>query len=384
MIRRIIFCLDYSFGERDYQRFGVETFERNGFSVEVWGLFSVFHSHDLETTWVNNKVLATRHFTSKCEVKSAIMELGQNDIVILLIPFRINSLFIYRTLSKMKIRYCLLAANSLPLLPLLRKNKFNVRKVLSAKPKHVLDQFFRHLPFKWLGVKSASLLLLGGTKSNFSTYPVDNTTDKLWLHALDYDLYLDQIKEPGVNENYGVFLDEYMPFHPDYSYSNISAPESAESYYEGICKIFRSIESKSGANIIIAAHPRSNYEQHSDYFNGRHIIKGNTLELVSKSSFVICHASTSVNFAVLFQKPVIFLTSDELNKSWYGLHIHSMAASFGKKPINVNLDVAIDLQKEFEVDSAAYMEYKSKYIKTSDSREAPFWEVFSDYLTENY
>jgi len=38
MIKRIIFLVEMKFNFRDYQRFGIEILQQNGFSVEVWDM----------------------------------------------------------------------------------------------------------------------------------------------------------------------------------------------------------------------------------------------------------------------------------------------------------------------------------------------------------
>ena len=69
------------------------------------------------------------------------------------------------------------------------------------------------------------------------------------------------------------------------------------------CKFFDYIEHKFHVRIIIAAHPKSNYDAKSDYYQGRTIIKGDTARLVKDSSFVIASQSTAINLAILFNKP---------------------------------------------------------------------------------
>jgi hypothetical protein len=385
MIKRAIFFLDYPFDKRDYNRFGIEVLKKNGFNVEVWGFVPLLHPAVIGNVKIKNPMQIDMSFSQKSEVISAIKGLKQSDIVIMLIPYYIESLFIYKALSKIGVPYCVMAVNSLPANPKKRSSVFKLLRIKNVTHKKICDLFFKRLPFRCVGVKSASILFAGGAASNPSNFPVDDNTEILWLHTLDYDLYLELLSEPiEVNKIIGVFLDEYMPFHPDYLHSSLPAPETEETYYKGLCAFFRLIESKYDARIVIAAHPRSHYSEHPDFFEGREVIRENTLELVSRSGFVICHSSTSVNFAVLFSKPILFVTSDKIDKSWYGPQIRSMADAFGKLPINVDSSISIDLNKEIEIDDKVYSDYKCNYIKVPGSKELPFWEIVSSYIKEHY
>ena len=94
---------------------------------------------------------------------------------------------------------------------------------------------------------------------------------------------------------------------------------------------FKLIEDQLGLEVIIAAHPRSNYENHPDYFKGRKCIRGQLVKLARECKLILAHDSTALSFASLLYKPVVFVTSSELNSSFQGPSIIEMAKYFGKK-----------------------------------------------------
>jgi hypothetical protein len=140
------------------------------------------------------------------------------------------------------------------------------------------------------------------------------------------------------------------------------------------------LEKRTGKKIVIGAHPRSQYEQHPDYFGGRLVARGKTVELVKDAAFVILHWSTAVNFAVLFRKPLLFITTNEIEESEYSAYAIVMASAFGKRVINLNNTSAIDWDKELAVDEEAYDKYKNRYIKRDGTEELPFWQIVANYL----
>ena len=179
----------------------------------------------------------------------------------------------------------------------------------------------------------------------------------------------------------GVFLDEYLPFHPDFIHLQMAHPTTAEDYYPLLRRFFGFLEDNYGVRIIIAAHPRSRYEELPNYFGGRPVIRGKTAQMVRESEFVIAHSSTSLNFAVLFYKPVIFITTNQLEQSSQGPFIHLMASWFGKQPINIDdQPIGVDWESELRINEEAYARYRNSYIKKDNSEELPFWQIVSNKI----
>ena len=97
---------------------------------------------------------------------------------------------------------------------------------------------------------------------------------------------------------------------------------------------------------------------------------------------VICHDSTAIQYAVLFGKPVIFVTTDELSRAYEGTSIEKVAAELGKKPINLDrVDLrTVDWRNELKIDFDKYAKYRSKYIKADGSPDLPLWTIVIDYV----
>ena len=92
-----------------------------------------------------------------------------------------------------------------------------------------------------MGCVRASIALLAGQRSDdVHFYPIGVNTKKIWLHLLDYDIYL-KYREEGPDltlGRYAVFLDEYIPFHPDYQSMGVEPPASADEYYPKLWYFF--------------------------------------------------------------------------------------------------------------------------------------------------
>lgn len=390
MIKRIIFFVVSPFNVRDYQRFGIEILQQNDFKVEVWDitpiLLPIFYKSYIPPDSFDYEGLTL--FSKKLELYNKIAVLKDSDFVINIIPYNLKSLWIYKVLSKSGADYAVFMANAIPSI-YHGKSKLliyckKLKKMFKTSPKNTLNYIFQKLPFYLFGVKPAKIILAGGEKCLVYHYPTDANTEVLWAHTLDYDLYLKERNNPSIERSIAVFIDEYLPFHPDYIVAGIKPYVTPDRYYFLLNNFFKLIENQLGLEVIIAAHPRSHYENHPDYFEGRKWIRGQTIKLVKDSKLVLSHGSAALSFANLFCKPVTFLTSSEYYKSPEGPFIREMAKRFGKKPIIIDKDNDIDWKFELTVDKNHYDNYRRDYIKTKHSEDLPFWQIVANRLKEGF
>lgn len=392
-VNRIIFFLGYPLSQRDYKRFGFETLAENGFLVEAWNLLPVFNKNF-------NAAHAGEVFEFKgCQVfrnmkqfEGAMASLSGSDLVIFMIGYTYSSKKIYQVFSRFGVDYAVIRSNVSPGFQVPTVSLGVVERLLSLFSWENLkyygrlslwqDYFLSKSPFKFSGIRPAKYILAGGADSyHEGSWLTDETTEILWLHSMDYDIFLSalQPEKESDRKRTAVFLDEYYPFHPDYAYGNSSSPVSADRYYPQMCRFFEDLEERFSLTVVIAAHPRSEYEKHPDYFEGRRVVRGKTIELVRDSELVLTHASTAVSFPVLFRKPLMFITDGEQSESRYGDAVKSLAGIFNRTAINLSERWDLD-QSLFEFDNSIYERYEEKYIKRHVSEKRPFWVLFSDKL----
>jgi len=391
-IRRILFLVESPFNQRDFQRYGIELLLENGFDVEVWDLINILNPHYTKSymppdpiDWPGSRILSDKKVALE-----KIRDLASDTFVINFVGYSPKSFWVYRAISSSQAGYAVHMSNALPSLEmgrneslfsfyLKRLSKITGKKLFNLMKSLARDRFYR-LPFSWRGMKPASLILAGGEQCLKYPCPVDKSTEILWAHTMDYDLYLKERDNPCSERPIAVFLDDYLPFHPDWIRSGTQPPATAESYYPLLSNFFNLLEQRLELKVVIAAHPRSHYEELPDYFGGRECIRGKTIRLVRESRLVLSHASTALSFANLFHKPVIFLTSSDLDKGSYGALIRAMANWFGKNPIWLDGDIAIDWGQELTVDMSHYERYRRAYIKTEQSEDIPFWQIVANRL----
>jgi len=374
----------------------VYAFTNKGFDVEIWDctafvMPSEYHQYVPPDgfDWEN-----CYKYKNKKEFQRALGKLDRRTFAILHINYNFDRFSVFKGISR-KIKYCVIAL-SLPGLgsySAWSQNKIHryfqyIARFFTSPNKFfgkTIRKLFLKIPPFLLGVKSATIVLLPASKYSLEAYPVDSRSRLVWAHCLDYDNYLKIANNSSViTEKTAVFLDEFGPFHPDYKHTGNPSTVIPEEYYSLLCKFFSYLESKHGFQVIVAAHPRSSYDELPDYFQGRPVIRGKTSELVKDSSLVILHHSLSSNYAVLFRKPMIFITTSQYEN---GLQesptVEWLAACFGKKVYNLDHFNGLDMEQEVEVDITKYDEFRNSYIKKDGSDEIPLWEILIKAIEDN-
>ena len=385
MIKRIIFLVGVRFNFRDYQRFGIEILQQNGFSVEVWDMASVLYpkfakNYTPPDIFSYNGLIL---FKDELELCNKISKLSNTDFVINLVAYLFSNMKVHRALSKSHANYAIFYTN-LPE-PIVEKIglsflSYNLKRLTSFRRLDRCKRLFMKFPFLWLGMKAASLAIAVGENSINNGYPVDKNTEVLWIHTLDYDLYLKEKDVPCFEKPIAVFLEDYFPSDPEPVMLCSKFPFDPDNYYETLNNFFNIIEEKTGLEMVIGGHPRCACENTSDYFKGRKYIRGKTINLVKECQLVLTHCSTAVNFANLFYKPVIFMAYSDLDKTYEYYWAREMARWFGKRPVFIDKDNNFDPKKELIVNKRQYDIYRQAYIKTEHSEDLPFWQVVANRL----
>lgn len=164
----------------------------------------------------------------------------------------------------------------------------------------------------------------------------------------------------GLPPRYLVFLDEYLPHHPDFFLNGFDTLEPG-AYYETLNRAFRRIEEIAGLPVIIAAHPKASYAENP--FDGRPVIFGRTDALAKGSEIVLAHGSTAVSFAVICHRPVVLLQSGEIRR----VHPNQYAQMVSTRRLLgctlLDMDEVDAWQKELPaVDEEKYASFYKEYL----------------------
>ena len=161
-----------------------------------------------------------------------------------------------------------------------------------------------------------------------------------------------------------------------------------EKYFNCLKLIFKNIEKKNkNKKIIIASHFRRSNKNLPNL--NRKFIFDKTIDLIYNSKLIIAHNSTAINFAILFDKPIILLNFKVLD--YIALINSKVTESFAEElsiqKIDIDLDYNYDLKKIKKLNFskirlARYDKYKSNYLffKKNKNIGKSIWDCISENI----
>ena len=386
-MKKIIILIDIGFSKRDYKRFGIEIFKKKykteildfteWFAPRYWSVYpekiyecegykKILNKRDFEDTVSDEKIINAIDLFSTSEYPPYV----RNFLKKRKIP--ITGLHTTLTLSKKRTpKEYLYKIFFLFFTP-----KKLIKKILTLfknKIKKNEDKF------------SYDYFLIGG-KAGLNLPSVQNAKTLIKGHAFDYDIFLTLNKKKISNQlkPYAIFLDQCLPFHPTVAFISEESKATKEKYFPALNNFFKDFEAKTGLEVVFAAHPRSRYDLYSEHLYGRKSFINQTAELIINSKIVLLHTSTSLSFAILYKKPIVFLTSNEIIKSYDDFRIHSFSRSMNSLLFNIddknNYSKIPNSNKIFFVDEDKYQEYRDNYLKFPGTSEKYLWSIFLDNI----
>ena len=145
---------------------------------------------------------------------------------------------------------------------------------------------------------------------------------------------------------------------------------------------FKKAESFYNLKLIVASHPRSNYHLHKEIFKNRTIIKGKTADLIKDCEHVFMHASNALSYAVLYRKPISFISTNEINNSFFKNTIDVFSKFFSKKYLNIDNYTENDFLELVDktINDSVYQKYEREFLIHPESSKDLFWEIYSEYI----
>ncbi|MDO3642473.1 hypothetical protein [Mucilaginibacter sp. L3T2-6] len=246
--------------------------------------------------------------------------------------------------------------------------RFKVSDLSFSKVRRKLSLFSYKIYKRFFEINPVSLVFLTGNKTapEFREYKTDS------ISYFDVENYAVAQTTPRIiNEKYIVFLDIYLPSHPDIARLR-KRSISPELYYKKINAAFDKIEHQTGCEIIIAAHPKALY---TNEFGSRRVISGKTAELVLHSEMVLDHSSLSINYAVQANKKAYVIFFDEfMHGNDFSNEVYRRGRNIAEL-INIemiNLDSDFKLSLYDNIDFVAYEKFKTEYLYAKEYPKTNF------------
>lgn len=203
------------------------------------------------------------------------------------------------------------------------------------------------------------------------------------VHSIDYETSLHISKtDIQVNPRQVAYLDQDLAFHTDFPGLGLKHPVSARDFYPSINSFFDWLEGEHGLEVVICPHPRADAPSYSSRFPNRRISTYPTSMEIRQSAAVCGHRSTSFSFAVVFEKPALVLTSNEMSGSWYAPYVETFATELAAPLVNLS-DPGSWIAPASTITAAqsnSYSTYRKNYLKSYDGPDRRLWTMIGDDL----
>ena len=374
---------------RDRQRFGIDCLQARGNEIFILDMSALLHpelpSHSNEPA--AERDVEVRRVASWSEFRAAESALAQATVIFFLIQsfgLSMATLRPLRSLRRVQVPYLTLAPNTYPRAEMpniaWRSIKSLARRLGEA---NLANSVLSRTPLDLLGIDQARWHVVNGTASRQQNSLVGPHTKLIETGSQDFDIWLDlRHRRLGMREE-AVFIDQFMPHHPDAIAVGRAGALEPSAYFAGLSQYFDWLEKTRDLSVVIAAHPRADYERRGNPFGGRRIVYGKTPELIADSRLVLAHHSTAIGLAVMFRKPVAVLTSDSLMS--YIAHHRAVYLGFSdalQTPlVYLNRPDCWSRTDGLTVNEETYRRYESRFIRAPGSPERKMWEIVADAIS---
>ncbi len=373
------------FTERDWQRFGCAEFAAAGYEIQPVQLGRLFGRVCTIEARDGFRPREGAVDIDDIDVLDRLLgKVTEKDVVLVETRLSPDTRPLFRLLRKHRIRY---AAVDLGVLPLTGMRGFRAARSpgeyvalrledlggLLHRSKRLLGQMISNR-FEYLRLPPPSVWITAGNAASWFNANLPRAWKARRVSAPSFDSMTAAAlaSRSAAPRSVAVFLDEAFDDHPDYQILGKDVPVTAVRYWTALETFFRALESKTGLKVMIAPHPKTSGRV-PDFIKMRMAEVGRTAELVRDSALVLCHASTAVSFAVLFRKPLMFLTTNEIERSGYRGAIARMSSWFGLRRVNAD-DFRPDDLSARSVDERRYRAYEHAFLRAPDSVSSP-WEL---------
>lgn len=228
--------------------------------------------------------------------------------------------------------------------------------------------------------RNVDIWMCAGTEAK-KKIRLDSGGQMIWTHHYDYDVFLYQGTNP-TNGDYVVYLDNADFDHPDIETLDYYPQLTFDKYTEAMRPFLDFVEKNTGYDVVIAGHPRVNEETLDRTYKGRKVYQNRTPELVQSARLVIAMDSTAINYAVLWNKPLVIITTKEAQRNSFFL-MAAIEQILAVKPINIDKDYrSVSLMEYGNIPRKIYPDYIDRFIKKSGTEDKNRWLILLDKLQE--
>lgn len=375
---------------QDFESFEMESFISRGYEVEVWSVVNWKIPGVPEPRGIDSSG-RTRYINDKSSLMCELKRLKGEQCVFLIYPYHNYDYIAYlirKNIKKAGFEFCNITESP----SLNKKNRLiysygkysvcfkELHRVLRESAKIFLKDPGSKLksPVKYIeAIKNLYVRIWGPIKyrslynfvtvemlyDSFPNYLEIFSKRNVLIHSESYDEYLGtRDLDPLYEEEYIVYIDGYEIGHSDYIIAGLPFPVSdVKRHLSRLNSLFDEIENSMGCKVIIAAHPKAEYN--GDEFAGREIIYYKTDHLIKDARLVLLSGPTTcIGTVFLYEKDYLVICSSE-----YFINLPHKKRDYGIIKEWLNCDI-LDIQDEEQI-----KQWKNYFVSYSE-------RTGSDYL----
>lgn len=376
--KKVIFIVNLPLTLSSEKAFYVSQISNSDVLIEYWDVSALFFEVSLVDA-------VERPYIKKIDTYLTLgLKVKDNDrfstLYVVQITYEYRSLCLFKFLDRFG---CRLAQFDRPGFPMESQNQVRtsiLNKILNVrKYPHYWNTVKKKMIMKFANPTPFSIIFAAGMQSVERNRRVSHV---LGINHFDYDSYLetDATEARLVDRKYCVFLDEYLPYHSDFTLFGMQTVD-AEPYYSLMNEFFERIEVQYGLQVVIACHPKADYSNNP--YNGRLLFKYKTKELVKFSSLVVVHASTSNSFALIYKKPILFVYTEQFKKI-FEKTLYALMSDLSNRLDARLMDVLEPLEEwdnvERQVKVEKYDAFLLQYLTTDSSMKTHTSKILIDFF----
>lgn len=370
MEKKIVFLFEVPQVPTYARRYDYQTLIDAGYQLDVCdmsGLISEFHS--VNKNEIKDKATVNNYsFHERLEFKKYIDSLHKGAFIWSTFQLTAEYYWIFKTISN---HYYGFICNIDYVLPRSTSRKTEKSYWTKWSLSRIANAVLYRVPRKRLPIRKADAVItygVGDEQRKLNNVLYDEHTIIELTNTIDYNectRALEQITEDAITDlpkDYIVFIDEYMPYHPDGLMQGKHI--NGTKYYQEVETFLRRMSNLMGIPVIIAAHPKADYQKHSECYQGMQVIQFKTNELIQRARFVVTHLSIAIGMILICRKPYMLITTGDVENMFYtdGM-IKDYESNLKCKVINISTDLSdADLQIEINKAQSMSTEYYDEQI----------------------
>tara|TARA_B100002051_G_scaffold266686_1_gene294144 strand:- start:4518 stop:5657 length:1140 start_codon:yes stop_codon:yes gene_type:complete len=367
MTKKLCFVTSTRFQKKDFQRFGLDIINKK-YEIAVIDLSKiinkrsniVFKKYKYKNLYEFDNFFDLYKFFKKNSFKYVIDDLNNSFYEVIA-----RLIFIFFNIKSIKY-----IGGLKP--PILYKYVYGEQNKIN-KLREIPIKILSYIKRKFLIIINKKLIkivmITGKDPQNLEGY-LNKKILRIYTHGYDYNYFLKMKKLKKIQKNYILYIDQNFISHADFFIKKRSAFVGS-NFYNSVEKFLQKISKVNNCDFKIALHPKSILNK-SNFKTKKKCYVNLTPELIQQSKYVLCHYSTAVSFAILFKKPIITLTSIELDNVRAGSQIRSMSKIL-KTPLYVLESQNQNFKLANKYDKSSYKNYLNNYIKHPKSNNINSW-----------